>query len=185
LLLQHADGLPLNLHTRLWAARGPGEPLPAFRARATVIDFEGECVAIFAPMDMLLHVCAHAGLGAGPGSWMWIADAAMILARHPLDAEDWSRLVRLAGQSGAGLLLALRFCDLADRFDLPVPPGVLNALVAAARRSPGSERDAAISAARTASGLRFPEMLRRSGWRSRLDLARYALRRSRRRLLAG
>ncbi len=184
LLLQHADGLPLNLHTRLWATGASGALLPAFRSRASVIDFDGESVAIFAPIDMLLHVCAHAGLGVGPGSWMWIADAATILARHPPAAEDWTRLVRLAGQSGAALLLALRFGDLAARFDLPVPPGVLKALVAAARRSPASERDAAITTARSASGLRFVQMLRQSGWRSRLDLARYALRRSRRRLLS-
>jgi len=178
LAMKHADGLPVNLHTRLWTTRIRGDPEAIFLRRVRVIDIGGERATILAPADMLLHVCGHAGIGAGPGNWAWIADAAMIQHRHQSTAEDWAGLVRTAAEIGIALPLAARFDYLAARIGLPIPPAALNALTEAACRSSRSERDAAISAARAASGVAFIAMLRRSGWRSRLDLARWALRRS-------
>jgi Uncharacterised nucleotidyltransferase len=180
LALQHEGGLPVNLHTKLWAAPAPDGMLAAFRRRGRTIDIDGEPVAIFAPMDMLLHVCGHAGIGAGPGNWTWIADAAMIVRRHSPSAGEWAGLVRIAAESGIAVALAVRFSELAARFDLPIPVATLNALVDAAWRSSSGQKDAAISAARAASGVPFLAMLRQSGWRSRIEIARWALRRSRR-----
>jgi putative nucleotidyltransferase-like protein len=180
LALQHEGGLPVNLHTKLWAAGTPDGTLAAFRRRARTIDIEGESVPIFAPMDMLLYVCGHAGIGAGPGNWTWIVDAAMILRRHPPGAEDWAGLVRTAAESGIAVALAVRFSELAARFDLAIPVGVLDALVEAAWQSSSGEKDAAISAARAASGVPLAAIVRQSGWRSRFEIARWALRRSRR-----
>jgi hypothetical protein len=185
LALQLADGLLLNLHTRLWQASTSSEPLEVFRARARAIEFDGESVPVFAPMDMLLHVCGHAGCSVGLGSWIWIADAAMILGRHAPTSVDWAGIGQIAAQSGIALLLALRFADLAARFGLPIPDGVLDALVEAAWQSSSVERDAALSAARAASGASFVDMLRRCGWRSRLDIAGWALRRCRCRFQSG
>jgi hypothetical protein len=180
LALQHEGGLPVNLHTRLRAAREPDGPLIAMRGRVIRIDIDGESVPILAPMDMLLHVCGHAGIGAGPDNWTWIVDAAMILRRFTPDAEDWAGFVRSAAESGIAVALAARFWALAARFDLPIPAAALNALAEAAWRSPGGERDSAISAARAASRAPFLAMLSESGWRSRLEIARWALRRYRR-----
>jgi hypothetical protein len=180
LALQHEGGLPVNLHTTLWAARAPDGTLAAFRRRARTIEIDGEGVPIFAPLDMLLHVCGQAGIGAGPGNWTWIVDAAMILRRHSPSAEDWAGLVRIAAESGIAVALAVRFHELAARFDLAIPVGVLDALVDAAWQSSSGEKDAAISAARAASGVPLVAILRQSGWRSRIEIARWALRRSRR-----
>jgi len=178
LAMKHKDGLPVNLHTRLWTTSLRVDPLASILRRARVTDIGGERVTILAPTDMLLHVCGRAGIGAGPGNWAWIADAAMIQRRHEPAAEDWGDLVQVAAEIGIALPLAARFGYLATRIGLPIPPAALNALTGAACRSSSSERDAAISAARAASGVAFTAMLRRSGWRSRLDLARWALRRS-------
>jgi hypothetical protein len=178
LAMKHEDGLPVNLHTSLWTTNARGDPQASMLRRARFIDIGGERATILAPTDMLLHVCGHAGIGAGPGNWAWIADAAMIQRRHELTAEDWAGLVRIAAEIGIALPLAARFGYLASRIGLPIPPTALNALTGAACRSSRSERDAAISATRAASGVPFIAMLRRSGWRSRMDLACWALRRS-------
>ena len=178
LALQHEGGLPVNLHTTLWSSQAPDRLLADLQRRATTIAIDSQSARILAPMDMLLHICGHAGIGAGPGNWTWIVDAAMILRRHAASVEDWARLVSNAAESDLAVALAVRFSSLAERFELPIPATVLNRLVETAWRSPSGEKDAAISTARAASGVPLIAMVRRSGWRSRIEIARWALRRS-------
>jgi Uncharacterised nucleotidyltransferase len=178
LAMRHADGLPANLHTSLWTTKVRGDAQASFLRRARVVEIGGERATILAPMDMLLHVCGHAGIGASPGNWAWIADAAMIQRHHAPTMQDWSDLVRSAAEIGIALPLAARLNYLAAEIGLPIPPPALTTLAEAACRSSRRERDATISQARAASGVPFIAMLKQSGWRSRLDLTRWALRRS-------
>jgi hypothetical protein len=179
-VLQHRDGLPVTLHGRLWA----GSSEAALLERAGTIEIDGETVPILAPMDMLLHACDHPGVGAGLGNWVWIIDAAMILRRHKPTAEDWAGLVRGTVASGATLPVAARLAGLADRIGLPVPDALLCRLAEAAWRSSRGERDVALMAAHAASGQGLRTMIRRCGWRSRIEIAAWAIRGGRRQGLA-
>jgi Uncharacterised nucleotidyltransferase len=182
--LHHKDGLPVVLATLLWPGSIQGDPLPEFRRRARMVDIDGQDVPVLAPMDMLLHACGHDFPGPEPGNWAWVADIAMIRRWDQPSATDWADLVRTAMENGLAFRLALRLSDLSSRIGLAIPGGAVEALVDAAWHDSHREREAAISAARGAFGVRLDTMLREGGWRSRLTIARWALRRSPRYLRA-
>jgi hypothetical protein len=178
LALRHGEGLPVTLHGMLWPPTGKESPIAAFRRRARAIDIEAESVPVFAPMDMLMHLCGHGFAGPDLSNWAWIADAAMIQNRHSPSREDWAGFVRTARDSGLAFRLALRLDDLAARIALAIPADVVDELIEAAWQCADSDKDAALSAARNTFGLGLGAMLRQGGWRSRFDTARWALRRS-------
>ena len=176
--LLHKGGLPVVLQTALWAPAGIPDPTADFRRRAVTAELDGLALSVFNPTDMLLQICGQGIEPTTPGSWEWIADAAMILRHHGNAGLDWTALVGTAKRCGLAFRLSLRFDYLARRLGLPVPPFATDELAAAAWRGERSERERSLSLARGAFGVGLGTMLRQGGWRSKLAIAQWALRHS-------
>ncbi len=176
--LLHKGGLPVVLHTALWAPTGMRDPTADFGRRAVAVELDGLALTVFSPTDMLLHICGQSIEPTEPGNWEWIADAAMILRRYGNAGLDWIALAETAKSCGLAFRLSLRLHYLANRLELAVPPFVTDELATAAWRGERREWERSLSLARGAFGVGLGAMLRQGGWRSRLAIAQWALRRS-------
>jgi hypothetical protein len=176
--LLHEGGLPVVLHTALWAPTGMLDPATDFRRRAVTAELDGLELTVFNPTDMLLHLCGQGIEPTEPGNWDWIADGAMILRRYGDTGLDWLALVERAKEYGLSFRLSLRLDCLAKCLGLVVSPYVTDGLAAAAWRGGRGEWERSLSLARGAFGIGLGAMLRLGGWRSRLAIAQWALRRS-------
>ena len=177
--LLHKGGLPVVLHTAIWAPTGRPDPSADFRHRAMTAELDGLTLTVFNPADMLLHICGQGIEPAEPGNWEWVADAAMILRRHGDAGIDWPALTMTAKDCGLAFRLSLRLDYLARCLGLPVPRFVTDELAAAAWRGERSERERSLSLARGAyrHGHLAPCCDRADGGRGSRSL-RWALRRS-------
>ena len=178
LCLLHEGRLPVVLHTALWAPAGRADSVGDFRRRTVTALFDGLELNLFNPTDMLLQICGQGIEPTAPGNWEWVADAAMILRLYASADLDWSALVRRAKEYGLAFRLSLRLGYLAASLGLPIPASVTDELAAAAWQDERRERERSLSLARGVFGLRLGTMLQRGGWRSRLAVAQWALRRS-------
>lgn len=176
--LLHEGGLPVVLQTALWAPTRMPDPAADFRSQAVTAELDGLALTVFSPTDMLLHLCGQGIEPTEPGNWEWIADAAMILRRYGNAGLDWAALVERAKEYGLSFRLSLRLDYLAKRLGLAIPPLVTDDLAAAAWHGERGEWERSLSLARGAFGIGLGAMLQRGGWRSRLAIAQWALRRS-------
>jgi hypothetical protein len=176
--LLHKGGLPLVLQSALWAPTGTPDPAANFRRRIVAAELDDSTLRVFNPPDMLLHACGQSIEPTEPGNWEWVADAAMILHRYGRAGLNWATLVGTAKDGGLAFRLSLRFDYLARCLGLPVPAFVLDELAAAAWQGERSERERSLSVTRGSFGVGLGTMFRRGGWRSRLAVVQWALRRS-------
>lgn len=176
--LVHEGGLPLVLQAALWASTRRPDPAADFRRRTVTAELDGLELTVFSPTDLLLHLCGQSIEPTEPGNWDWIADAAMILRRHGNADLDWAALVERAREYDLSFRLSLRLDYLAKCLGLAIPPFVTDGLAAAAWRGERDEWERSLSLARGAFGVGLGAMLRQGGWRSRLAIAQWALRRS-------
>jgi hypothetical protein len=176
--LLHQGGLPLVLQSALWAPTGTPDPAANFRRRIVAAELDDSTLRVFNPADMLLHACGQSIEPTEPGNWEWVADAAMILHRYGRAGLNWATLVGTAKDGGLAFRLSLRLDYLARCLGLPVPAFVLDELAAAAWHGERSEREQSLSVTRGSFGVGLGTMLRQSGWRSRLAVIQWALRRS-------
>jgi hypothetical protein len=176
--LVHEGGLPVALHTVPWASTGVGDPTADLRRRAVSAELDGFELTVLNPTDMLLQVCGRGIEPTEPGNWEWIADAAMILRRQGNARLDWAALVERAKEYGLAFRLSLRLDYLANGLGLAIPPSATDALATAAWQGDRGEWGRSLSVARGAFGIGLSAMLRQGGWRSRLAIAHWALRRS-------
>jgi hypothetical protein len=123
-----APGRPdVDLHwNMLHESRGADADADFWKA-AVAIDFEGVPAKALCATDQLLHVCVH-GLQPEPvENLRWIADAIAIL-RHEAEPIDWRRLVEQVVRRGLVPQARYALGFLAEAFDAPIPPRVLEQL---------------------------------------------------------
>ena len=154
--VEHSNGLPICLHTRLLDASPASLAEPAMLARALEAEAVGRTVSVLRAEDMLVHVCCHAATHGSRRALGWIIDAVTLIHRPGF---DWSQIDASTWDT-AGCLLAPSLEVLAD-----VVPGILPSELRERQRDLATPDPAAralllSAAAVTMGGL---ELLRRAG----------------------
>lgn len=139
---EHASGLRLELHARLFQIPYYNTPLAEIWARRQSHVVAGVAADILPPADNLLHVCGHASYSKSRQSLRWVADAWFIIDRHR--DLDWDRLLDCADQSHVALPLSVTLGYLAEHLDAPIPATFLERLHVAALRTDTIGREAAL-----------------------------------------
>jgi hypothetical protein len=129
LRLDHANGLPICLHTRLLDAAPASLDEPRMLARAVPATAVERAVQVLRNEDLLLHVCCHAATHGSRRALGWIIDAITLIRTGGF---DWQRLDASAWAS-AGVLLAPAF-----RIIEAVAPGSVPADQLLRARAPAS-----------------------------------------------
>jgi Uncharacterised nucleotidyltransferase len=140
---EHASGLHLELHTRLFQIPYDNLPSAEIWARSRSRAVAGLPARVLAPSDSLLHVCGHASYSRSRQSLRWVSDAWFIIDHHRRDL-DWELFIECAKRSHLALPLSVMLGYLAKSLDAPIPPMVLDRLCAAAFRTDATEREAAL-----------------------------------------
>jgi Uncharacterised nucleotidyltransferase len=110
-----------------------------FWARSEPCTIRGVPAATLSTPDHLLHACVHGYRhGRRVKTVRWIIDAAMLL-RQPLDDAAWRSLTAAAAGLRCEAIAGAALRYVAEELALPVPAGVINALLGARR----SRRDEA------------------------------------------
>jgi hypothetical protein len=114
--LVHPSGLPVRIHTAVFAARRyriafddawqAGRALPIGD-----VTFRTLCEA-----DALVHVCGHAATWHGPESGRWWPDAAFLIRSSRM---DWSRVARVADASGVAVPVLQRLAAISHHEPIP------------------------------------------------------------------
>jgi hypothetical protein len=123
--------------------------------------------------DMLVHVCAVASESPARDSLSWAVDACLVARTVP--TPDWEIVVATTREGQLALPLFAMLSYLAEALEAPVPAAALAALRAAAMRTDRVRRQAAIRGVRVGARGRLKEILRVSGWRSRLAVLGWML----------
>lgn len=171
--VRHAKGLPVSLHTQLVAGPYCGMPVDEMRERRTVVDGASGAWRALAPPDMLAHVLAHASTASRRPHANWVVDAHRVGTR--LTARDWETFADVVARAELALPVAVLLRYLAGALAVPVPTTVLDQLDAAADRIGGAALVAAIDGAWLGRPGGIRAMFARSGWRSRIAVARCLL----------
>ncbi len=171
--LVHENGLPLELHTRLFRLplfRAPPHEVWARSQAQVVADVPGR---ILSPADNLLHVGGQAACSGSRQSLQWVCDAWHLIAKH--GDLDWEVLLDGACRCRLALPLSVLFDYLAGQLDTPMPATFLDRLRKAAAQADMVAREAALFGAR-ASGATLRAMLQSSrSWRARALVAKWML----------
>lgn len=104
----------------------------ALWARASAHQFLGHKVFVPSPSDRLLMAIAHGTIGGHEQS-DWLVDCALLVSAGNV---DWPLFLELARERRVEAHAAIVLSYLAGPMALPVPQGVLDVLVRAARRHP-------------------------------------------------
>ncbi len=181
--LVHSSGLPLELHTSLFAQPTGTSFTEQARARRVqaVIETGGEGrretrVQTLARPDALVHVLGH-GFDAGPrGSLMWVSDAYFLI--HNTPALDWGEVSAGAVRAQRGLALYLTLRYLRSGLDVPVPVETIGQLQSAAQDASYVEYGRALSVLRRSGRGGYRRLLAQTGSvREGVILARWMVRR--------
>lgn len=172
--MAHASGLPVELHTRLFAHPAYAVPFAELWRRRCHAVICGVDVATLSSADTLLHICGHASCSSSRATLRWVCDAALLIERT--SALEWMQLVASARRWGVALPLSLALSYLRRELEVPVPEMALGAL----RRATSLRRVAACEAALYGLPIGGTRSLtlaldRRCDWRSRAILLKWAL----------
>lgn len=171
----HADGLPISLHVELHSLAYCRPPDAEMRARARLATIAGVPTTILSPMDTLLQLCGQWAAGAARDRTSWVADAIFLVRSNPPTEADWALLAATAAASGLSLPLFVMLGYLRSEFAAAIPDLVLARIGSDAAQSPAMHRDAVLAIARKGLPGRFAAMVRRSSWRSRVEIARWLI----------
>ena len=139
---EHASGLHLELHTRLFQIPYDNLPSAEIWARSQSRAVAGMPARVLALSDSLLHVCGHASYSTSRQSLRWVSDAWFIIDRHR--DLDWELFIECAERSHLAIPLSVMLGYLAESLDAPIPAMVLDRLCAAAFQADATEREAAL-----------------------------------------
>lgn len=176
----HSSGLPVELHTGPFANPFYAPPIDAMWTRAGRHDLGGTPVGMLAPPDMLLHLCGHAFCRPNRDLMTWACDAAFLIRRYSgqglaVSSLDWPIFLESSQSSGLGLPLFVLLSYLARELGETIPDAIIEQLRIQAARSSSELRDAALGELRPGSLRRLFVIAWASGWRSRREIARWAL----------
>ncbi|MFW6059581.1 MAG: nucleotidyltransferase family protein [Phycisphaeraceae bacterium] len=166
--MDHASGLPIELHRRLIDSALCDLPRDEILARARPVEVMGRRVRVLDPTDALAHVVGHALFNPRRASFAWLVDAALLASRHP--AIDWQRAGEMLIRAGLSLPATVQLHDLAQRFNVPVPTDVMQALADEARCADRVQRTVVVDMLRRRPQRRLIHLLGASGLRSRFSL---------------
>jgi hypothetical protein len=171
---QHASGLPVTLHTRLFDHpyyRFPFAEAWARRQRTTILTMTAHMLA---PADNLLHICGHASCSPSRATLRWLCDIGHIIARTP--ALDWDLLVHTARQGHLSLPLFLSLSCLQAELGAPIPPVILERLRPRVPPADLAAYEAVLYGLRMSHRDSMARALRRGAdWRSSAVLLKWAL----------
>jgi hypothetical protein len=172
--LLHGDGLPIKLHTQLSAGlRSPLQQAMVERGRDVAI--EGAKARILNPVDTLFQICARAADGNAGQSVMWTVDATLLLRAYGPTPGEWDWFVDAAVTSDLALPIHVLLRHLDQEIGAAIPERVLETLRVRAGHASWAAKDAILAAARRGARGRLTDMVARSGWRSRLAIARWMI----------
>lgn len=123
----HPKGGEVDLHWHVLLECRSFETNQGFWDRAEPLTVRGVATRQLDATDMLLHTVVHGIRWNAEPPIRWIADAAMIL-HHAGRQIDWDRLVHMARDEKLSYRFGLGLHFLAERFAMPIPPHVLDAL---------------------------------------------------------
>jgi len=123
--------LDLHWHAIEECCRAGDDELAVANAQPLVV--EDVEVRMFAPADLLLHICIHGSRGYPQRVVRWVLDAAVVIEVSG-DGMDWGRLVAEARRRRLTLATERSLEYLQEEFSVPVPLEATEAL-AKARRS--------------------------------------------------
>lgn len=173
LRLANEEGVPIELHTRLYRLPYYDTAQRGIWDRAVRCEIAGVRVRIPSTADHLVYVIGQASCCASRDSLKWVADA-WFLAQQP--TLDWAIVVRAAEEGRLALPLAVLLGMLAERFAAPVPPAVLEQISAAAAAVDRAAQQIAIAGLRAGRRGRLRDLFRAtSTWRARFTLLRWLL----------
>lgn len=171
--VEHGSGLRLMLHTRLVSTPLYALPTAAMLQRTRTVCVDGVPARVMSAADMLVHGCAVASGSPDRDSLSWAVDACLVARTVP--TPDWDTVVATTREGQLALPIFVMLSYLAEALEAPVPAAALAALRAAAMRTDRVRRQAAIRGVRAGSRGRLREILRVSGWRSRLAVLGWML----------
>jgi hypothetical protein len=168
---QHASGLPLELHTRLFGPSLHAVANEALRSRSIPLPRADATAHTLGREHALVHVCASAAMSANRRTLRWACDAWLLVCRS--EAIDWPFLLAAVAAARLALPLAVTLRFVAQELAAPVPAEVLRELAAQAARSPDLEHEVALLCALDGAHARMRRtLLATSGWANRLAVLR-------------
>jgi hypothetical protein len=172
-VLRHASGLGVALHTRPFSVAFYDVAVDRFVERAQSIVIEGVPALTPSPEAMLVHVLGHATYSASRKNLRWVTDAWSLLARHP--GISWSEIEALLDACRITLPVSVLLRYLAT-FGMPVPREVMERVLRRASAATPAAQDVALGGALAALSGDLRSLWRSSrSWRSRARLARWML----------
>lgn len=163
LVLVHTDGLPVSIHSDL-----AGVP-PSRLVRSGIASISTRIVA---PEDLLLFLAAQLLAGRVRDRTSWVVDMVLMLRATPAVEIDWPYLVDKASERDLALVLLAMTTYLDIEFGTAIPTPALAHLREAARMGPEA-RDRTLSRLRQNPRVSASQIMKASGWRSRLDVIRW------------
>lgn len=116
-----SDESPIDLH---WYSLWQSAPDDDYWHGAVPIRIAERKSLALCPSDQLLHTCAHGTYWDQTGTLGWIADSAKLVLSEE-DPIDWRRLCAAVERRRLASSILPPLTYLRDRFDLPIPAGVL------------------------------------------------------------
>lgn len=148
----HASGLPLEVHSRLFAPDHWRVSLPALWERSRPDRVAGAPARALSPADNLLHVCGFAASHESRAGLRWAVDAWRIIDRFR--ELDWEGLVATSEESRLSLPMYVLVRYLADEMEAAVPAQAVRSLARSASKASARDREATLlGATRTLAAL--------------------------------
>jgi hypothetical protein len=169
----HASGLPVELHDRLYRTPFYDGSLNDVWNRARTAVILGVSVHLISDVDLLVQAPVHASLVSQRYNLSWIIDVVHLLRQRESEAAtiDWCLVKRIAGDTDAELPLYVTYQYLAATFHVPIPQDVIDELRRSAAKAGRLQHLVALDGLRAAPRTRFKLLLQASGWRSRRAIA--------------
>ena len=170
LVLIHKDGLPVSIHADLYP--GNTHRTSVVEPRMIRTQLAGVSALTLAPGELLLFMASQLLAGRVRDRTSWVADAVFLLRVTKADDIDWRGLTDQARDRGLALVLLAMLAYLNAEFETAIPGPALAYLREQARET-AVARDRLLFLLRQNPDIRTGAMFQYSGWRSRLDIARW------------
>ena len=169
----HASGLPVELHDRLYRTPFYDGSLNDVWNRARTAVVLAASVHLISDVDLLVQAPVHASLVPQRYNLSWIIDVVHLLRQRESEAAtiDWRLVKRIAGDTDAELPLYVTYQYLAATFHVPIPQDVIDELRRSAAKAGRLQHLVALDGLRAEPQTRFKLLLQASGWPSRRAIA--------------
>jgi hypothetical protein len=174
----HASGLPVELHDRLYRTPFYNGNVAGIWSRAREEKVLGVPVRLLSDADLLVHAPVHGSVVPQRRGLSWIIDVVSLLRQRASKgaAIDWAAVTRIAGEADATLPLYVMYQYLAITFNASIPPPVMDGLRRSAAKTGRLQHLAVLDGLRCEPRLRrIKPLLAGSGWRSRAAISRAML----------